>query len=476
MRIWLVLTFVLIGTTVSGQSRRVGPGTAKPVPESSVAEQSDGRSVKDMFDEANAYNKKKFAEFEQKKIPVSDALIEQTQRERRQLAAKYAATVSKRTDLSTEETYYLGMLNWIADNQDATKETFVNYLTKDALPPEKSQDARAIVAVIYARQKKFPDADRMLAEYVKGSPVRLSQRAQIEREIAKGLAAEKNFASAASHADGAYSAYKAIAADPVSRDKILDELIESGFFLFKIYRELGKQSQADAVLEDMRKTGIELQAGSLWYYTVDNQIKYQIETGRKLQALENLNTALNEADKIFVNKTVQTEIVQKLKKRERQYKLMGDAAPELAGIDQFLSGQRLTLADLRGKVVLLDFWATWCAPCLEAFPAMLEWKQDFASQGFVILGLTRYYGNAEGFPVDNANETDFIKRFAKAHGLSYDLLMAKDEANHRTYGATAIPTAVLIDRKGVIRYLESGTSPYRLDEMREMIAKLVAEK
>jgi thiol-disulfide isomerase/thioredoxin len=475
MRIWLVLTLILISAAAFGQSRRVGPGTAKPASDPPT-EQSTNRSVQDMFDEANAYNKKKFAEFEQKKIPVSDALIEQTQRERKQLAAKYAAIVSKRTDLSIEETYYLGMLNWIADNPDATRETFVNYLAKDSLPSEKAQDARAIVAVIYARQKKFSEADRMLGEYLKGSPIRLSQRGQIETEIAKGLVAEKNFAAAASHADGAYAAYKAIAADPVSRDQIIDELIESGFFLFKIYRELAKQAQADATLEDMRKAGIELQAGSLWYYTVDSQIKYQIETGRKPQALENFATALNEADKIFVNKTVQTEIIQKLKKRERQYKLMGETAPELAGVDKYLSGQRLTLADLRGKVVLLDFWATWCAPCLEAFPAMLEWRQDFGPQGFVILGLTRYYGNAEGFPVDNANEADFIKRFAKAHGLTYDLLMAKDEVNHRTYGAGAIPTAVLIDRKGVIRYLESGTSPYRLDEIRETIAKLVAEK
>jgi len=476
MRIWVALTLVLVCTTAFGQSRRVGPGTAKSSGEPTPTDQSNSRSVKDLFDEANAYNKTKFAEFEQKKVPVSDALIQQTQRERKQLAAKYAAMVSKRTELSTEDTYYFGMLNWIADNPDQTRDAFVSYLTKDAVPPEKAQDARAIVAVIYARQKKFSDADTILAEYINGSPVRLSQRAQIEREIARGLVSEKNYAAAVSHADGAYLSLKAIAADPASKDKIIDDLIDSGFFRFKVYKELGKQAQADAVLEDMRKTGIDLQAGSLWYYSVDSQIKYQIETGRKPQALVALATASNEVDKIFANKSVQTEITQRLKKREKQYKLMGEIAPELAGIDQFLSGQRVTLADLRGKVVLLDFWATWCAPCIEAFPAMIEWKQDFGPQDLVILGVTRYYGTAEGFAVDNTSEADFIKRFAMAHGLTYDLLIAKEEENHRTYGASAIPTAVLIDRKGVIRYLESGTSPYRLDEIREMIAKLIAEK
>src|SRR5689334_5787831 len=132
MRIWVALTLVLACNTVFGQSRRVGPGTVKPAGEPSAKDQSDSRSVKDMFDEANAYNKNRFAEFEQKKIPVSDALIRQTQRERKQLAAKYAALVSKRTELSSEDTYYFGMLNWIADNPDQTRDVFVNYLTKDA--------------------------------------------------------------------------------------------------------------------------------------------------------------------------------------------------------------------------------------------------------------------------------------------------------------------------------------------------------
>jgi hypothetical protein len=107
---------------------------------------------------------------------------------------------------------------------------------------------------------------------------------------------------------------------------------------------------------------------------------------------------------------------------------------------------------------------------------MLEWKQDHSDEGFVILGLTRYYGSAEGFPADNAAELDFLKRFSQAERLSYDIAVAKDETNHRTYGASAIPTAVLIDRKGVVRYVETGTSPYRLSELEEMIEKLLAEK
>jgi len=107
---------------------------------------------------------------------------------------------------------------------------------------------------------------------------------------------------------------------------------------------------------------------------------------------------------------------------------------------------------------------------------MLEWKQDLASQGFAILGVTRYYGTAGGFAVDQQTENDFVRRFATAHALTYQIAIAKDETNHRIYGAGMIPTAVLIDRKGVVRYIETGTSPYRLDELKEMIVKLLAEK
>lgn len=427
-----------------------------------------------MFDEANAYNKKKFAEFEQKKVPVSDALIQQTQRERKQLAARYAAEVSKRTDLSSEETYYLGMLHWIADNLDGTREAFTKYLTGSELPAEKAQDSRAILAFVAARQGKYSEAEEFLSNYLKYLPVRQSQRGQIEREIARGLSSSGRLADAVPHAEGAYSAYKLIAADPATREKIVDELIDSGLFLFKTYRRLGATAKADATLDDMKKTASDIRAANLWYFTIDRQITYQIETGRKQQALAYFPGALSEFEKQFGAGV--SDLVQKLKKREKQYKLLGETASELLGVDQYLFEQKLTLADLRGKVVLLDFWATWCAPCLDAFPTMLEWKQDLGPDGFVILGLTRYYGMAEGFSVDKAAEIDFLKRFARAHRLTYEIVVARDESNHRWYGASAIPTAVLIDRKGVIRYIETGSSKYRLDEMKEMIDELLAEK
>ncbi len=475
-KVFLFLLLFLLSINNWAQSRRVNPKASTPANLAIVA--LNDLSVEQMFNEANTYAKTKFAEYELKKIPYTDNLYKQTVLEQKQLAAKYAATVSARTNLVGTDFYYLGTLNWLAENGENARDAFQKFLAKNdssATTVEKSQTARSIIVVVAARRKNFDEAEKLLSEYLKAEPVKLSERAKMENELAKSYVEQKDFERALPHAEEAFRATKAVFKDSSSRARALNELLGSGMTIFEIHKNSGKQKQANGALEDLRKTAVLVQSNELYYTVVNTNIKYLIETGRKPLGLQMFEDTLAQAARDFTSKPLQEDILRRLKKRERHYKLLGETAPELVSIDRFLEGQPKTLASLRGKVVYLDFWATWCTPCLEAFPALIEWHQDYQKEGLEILGLTKYYGTAEGFNVDKAAELDFLVRFKKGHRLPYEFVIAKDNTSQIVYGAGAIPTTVLIDRRGVVRYIEIGSSVSRQTEIHDMIKKLLAE-
>ena len=201
--------------------------------------------------------------------------------------------------------------------------------------------------------------------------------------------------------------------DSASRARGLDEILDAGMLVYESYRDQGNKNKAEAALDDMRSTASSLQAPSFYYYAVDQKIKYLIETGRKPQAMEFYLASLAAAAQEFKTASQQADAVSRLKKREKQYKLLGEAAPQFPVVDQWFPGKARTLNDLKGKVILLDFWATWCGPCYEAFPSLREWQQDFEHDGLVVLGVTRYYGRVDGLPADAPAELEYLKKFRR---------------------------------------------------------------
>lgn len=473
----IALFFILISVMcASAQSRRVTPGATADASKAPLSSSGTELTVKEMFGEANGYIKKKGAEFDAKKIPFSDRLFTQAKLEQRQMAAKYATMAALRKDLAGEDFYYLGMLHWIAENLDGTTENLSKFVAIEDAAIERRQTARSIMTVVFAKQKKLEQAETLLAEYLKSEPKKLTERARMEGELAKAYKVEKDFTRMAPHAAESYAAAKALLGDASSRARGLDEILDAGMLVFEAFRDGGNQKKAEEALEDMRSTAASVESPSFYYYAVDHKIKYLIDTGRKAEAMEHYLVSLINAGKDFAVKSSASDAIARLKKREKHYKLLGEPAPEMPSVDQWFPGKARTFAEFKGKVVLLDFWATWCAPCLEAFPSLKEWHQDFKRDGFEILGVTRYYGMVGGMPADNPNEIAYFKAFRQREDLPYDFVVGKDQNIQLLYGATALPTAVLIDRKGIVRYIETGTSTTRLEEMREMLLKLLAEK
>ena len=474
MRIFACFLVLVVSSSLAAQSGRVSPIASQNDP--ALVALADEPTVKQMFDETNGYLRSKAAEFEAKKVPFTDSRLKQLKLDQRQLAARYAATAGMRKGLAGDDFYYLGMLHWIAENLDGTTESLQKFVGSENAAVERSQTARSIIVVAFAKQKRLDDAEKVLADYVKNQPTKLTERSRMESELAKAYQLQKDFVRMAPHADAAYKAAKALLADSASRARGLDEILDSGTLVFEAYRDIGNQEKADAALDDMSVTAITTQSSTFYYYAVDNKIRYMIETGRKPHALNFYQAAIAGIETAFLAKPQRDDALRRLKARDKHYQLLSENAIELTVVDQWFPGTPKTFTDLKGKVVLLDFWATWCAPCLEAFPAVKDWHQEFSGDGLEILGVTRYYGNVNGVAAEMPAEIEYFKRFKKTHALPYDFVVGKGRGIQLAYGAMALPTAVLIDRKGVIRYIATGTSPTRLEEIRAMIVKLLTEK
>jgi peroxiredoxin len=152
---------------------------------------------------------------------------------------------------------------------------------------------------------------------------------------------------------------------------------------------------------------------------------------------------------------------------------VGQPAPDFVLKDP--AGKSVKLSDYRGKVLLLDFWATWCGPCRTTLPRLQKWHEAYKDRGLVILGLTTFEGEAEGRRLTRAQELDYVRQFKKKFNLSYGFAVSDAKNNDRNYSVSSIPTTFLIDRRGVVRFISVGASEFESAALSKMIKKLIDE-
>jgi len=139
----------------------------------------------------------------------------------------------------------------------------------------------------------------------------------------------------------------------------------------------------------------------------------------------------------------------------------GSAAPDFTL--KSASGENLKLSEYRGEVVLINFWASWCGPCRQEMPALDELHNRYRALGFTVLGV-----NVEE---DSRKAREVLKDLQ----VSFPVLLDDRSTVSRLYDVVAMPSTVLVDRNGNIRYLHKGYQPGLEDVYLQQVRELIRE-
>ena len=189
------------------------------------------------------------------------------------------------------------------------------------------------------------------------------------------------------------------------------------------------------------------------------------EKGQPARAASLLRSALT--------RYADTSIRARLQKNLNLIALVGQPAPPLQ-VTQYLGPKPPALASLKGSPVLLFFWAHWCVDCKAEVPVIARLRQEFASDGLVVIGPTQLYGYAaQGADAAPEQERAYIESVrARYYASLQDMPVPLSKQNFNAYGASTTPTLVVVNRAGQVAMYHPGALSY--DDLRSAVQKAVA--
>jgi thiol-disulfide isomerase/thioredoxin len=143
---------------------------------------------------------------------------------------------------------------------------------------------------------------------------------------------------------------------------------------------------------------------------------------------------------------------------------IGSVMPDCA-LTSLTDKQSYNLQQFKGKVIYVDFWASWCGPCAKSFPFMNELSRDLKNKGLQVIGV-----NMDETPADAQN-------FLAQYPASFDIAKAANgnEQCAKDFGVQAMPSTYLVDRKGTVRQVHLGFRAGEAKELRTLVEQLLSE-
>ena len=440
---FLLLVFISTSLFVFGQSDPVKPDVATDVKTEAKTDSKTGeRTAQAIFEEANGYLGKRYQEFNKQNLAYDPKVEAQVKKEQHDLALKNAAILVSR-GLKGDDQYYLGLLYHIATNGDEALAAMQGFIA--AHPDgEKAQSARNVVVLYSVRKDKVADAVAAVEAYAKHEPQNSEDRYRMEFIIADAFLRAKDYKQTAIHAEQMLVEARTFATKHKSEvSKRDDMLMKSTLVLADAYANSNRKEQAVRVLEDLRRISMSLPSGNI----------YKVATSRLFSMAPSTN-------------------LQKIS--DEMASAPFEAPPELA-VHQWIDQSPVKISELKGQVVLLDFWAPWCGPCRFTFPKLTLWHQAYKDKGLVILGVTKYFGHDDEGALTKPEEFVYLRDFKKRNRLPYGFLVADSDKNNFSYGVFSIPMSFLIDRRGVVRFISAGANPDEIALLGKMLKKLIDE-
>lgn len=196
--------------------------------------------------------------------------------------------------------------------------------------------------------------------------------------------------------------------------------------------------------------------------------KYKYMFHANLASIAKEENDLEEAKKILrdaIAVTADPRGKKSLESELAQTEFLGKKAPAIQA-ETWLNSAPLTLDKLKGKVVIIDFWAPWCSPCRDVIPGLIEEYAKHKGDGLVVIGFTKLYGSyrddlQNAGKVDSGKEIELIKGFVERYKIDYPVAISNEGKEFDSYMISGIPTMIFIDREGKVDYIKIGSGNHK---------------